>query len=525
MGLLLRMAMSQDAELALNGFTAIKATLRNEVLKKEFVTLGGLSSLCRSIRALDPNVQNAAATLLGGFLYEFPDPTQLGLTKPQKQDMFQATAQMGFQFYEFGNQDLAILAFQVALKLSPNNPELLTQIGILQVGSSDLQDRVAGRQKLQKALRAGPGAVRTCFFLADSITKELHTRFPEDWKTLPESREQLKNSMKLLENSLSQLRRGKPTNSGVVEKDAIHPLTSNVFSLLVSLCTVLDREGEALKYANEWSLRDTNSTFAHTTYAKLLIDAGRSQEAYQLLQRTHNFDPDKPDVPFLMAQALVREQKYKEALECVDSSISLYEHNKVLIDRNVAREAARKKKLAEKEGEKDKDKKKKKKKTSEEDEEPQVSRDSVLCEHGKEQASILKSRIHYKLGEYQQALEAIDGVAETQPLGKLLARATTVPTKPRIHLLAGQTLLKMKQYEAGFERFEQACDTWLQTTCNVGDAQCKQYFDTHPTDLALLNKLGQMCVSSSSESGEAAEITAKQKMCTKYTALAQIAPQ
>ena len=177
----LKMSISNDRELSVSSFLVIRNYLRNEMLKKEFISLGGLNILCRAVRAQDPEVTGVASQLLGSFLYEFPDPRNLNLTSREMQSMFMAVTNMGGMFYEFGNYELAISAFTIALKLDPKNPDLLTQVGILLTDSDDEIKRLQGRKYLRQALNISKANAQSSFYLASSIARELRIQKPNNW--------------------------------------------------------------------------------------------------------------------------------------------------------------------------------------------------------------------------------------------------------------------------------------------------------------------------------------------------------
>ena len=74
-----------------------------------------------------------------------------------------------------------------------------------------------------------------------------------------------------------------------------------------------DQHDEALQYAQELYKRNPQSVLYIGAYAELLINAARTAEAYELLDRALSFYPDSYPLSMLYAQALIADQQYSKA--------------------------------------------------------------------------------------------------------------------------------------------------------------------------------------------------------------------
>jgi len=236
--------------------------MRNPSLRRQFLDDRGIQLLCKAFcdtkNHQSQELAQHAHLILCAFMYDFPNLSAIKLERGDMNDIFQAVAQIAGQLSEMGSSQLAINAYEVALQLDPNNPDLLMLCGVLHTQQGQFDE---GQDKLRRSLAVRPGSPIAAYNLAKIIVKQSEATLGSQTATIGDSvsREALREAAELLQGAIPTIRMGAPKRqiqlpgmkalqeSKEAPRRLTHPLTSPVFSLLVMVLEKLGRPQEVTR--------------------------------------------------------------------------------------------------------------------------------------------------------------------------------------------------------------------------------------------------------------------------------------
>ncbi len=223
--------------------------------------------------------------ILGGVWFirqmEQGDVKPLFLPTPISTRMAESYAMEGDAQFTAGNMDAAILAYQEALQVDPNNAEVWAKLARIQTYSSALQTTDdAQRARLQEALASAEKAVELA--PDDSFAHAIHA-FALDWNASPY----------LINPDPEQQAQGQ------------------------KLLT------QAEQVANRALLLDNTNTLALAFYAEILVDQQKWTQAEENIQQALERDPSLMDVHRVYAYVLESFGQYNQAIQEYDTAISI----------------------------------------------------------------------------------------------------------------------------------------------------------------------------------------------------------
>jgi tetratricopeptide (TPR) repeat protein len=233
-----------------------------------------------------------------------------GCSKARKESV--SFCNQGIMAYQAGEIKEALTYFEAAVSLYPNNQSAHLQIGMIML--YERKDYTVARRELMTALDLNPRNAETLYLLgrlelAEGNSDPALARFQEALKVQPD------HAGSLYYFGVTQQKKGKLDEADEYFRKAItaNPTYARAFNSLGLMYYETENFDEAIKVLKEGIRLNTDDPDLHQNLGLTYLTVGKVDAAVDELTASIELDPENPNATFNLANALIRQQRFKQA--------------------------------------------------------------------------------------------------------------------------------------------------------------------------------------------------------------------